>query len=203
MKKFLFCQFTMVSLVWINTSCDTPASQFPVVALPDTTSQEQLLSHGKYISLIGGCNDCHSPKIMTPEGPVPDTTRLLSGHPANDPLPKIVPTNDWVLFNHTTTMFVGPWGITYGANLTPDDTGIGNWTLDQFKTALRKGKYKGLETARPLLPPMPWQMFRHMNDYDVEALFTYLRSLPPVENVVPAVVAPDKITFNEMARRKP
>jgi hypothetical protein len=192
MKKFLLCHFTMVSLVWINTSCDMPVTQFPAVTLPDTTSQEQLLSHGKYISLIGGCNDCHSPKIMTPEGPVPDTTRLLSGHPANDPLPKTIPTTDWILFNQTTTAFVGPWGITYGANLTPDDTGIGNWTLDQFKTALRKGKYKGLETARPLLPPMPWQMFRHMNDHDMKALFTYLKSLPAVENVVPAVVAPDK-----------
>ena len=45
-------------------------------------SKDELIARGKYLVTFGGCNDCHSPKVMTPMGPMPDTTRLLSGHPA-------------------------------------------------------------------------------------------------------------------------
>lgn len=40
---------------------------------------------GEHLVLIGGCNDCHTPKKMTSHGPVLDTTLWLSGHPANMP----------------------------------------------------------------------------------------------------------------------
>jgi hypothetical protein len=115
---------------------------------------------------------------------------LLSGHPANDAVPKAIPTQDWVLFSNDLTAFVGPWGVSFSANLTPDDTGIGNWTLDQFKRAIRKGLYKGLDGSRPLLPPMPWQMYKTFSDEDLEAVFTYLKSLKPVSNNVPAPISP-------------
>ena len=45
---------------------------------------ESQVEHGKYLVSSMGCNDCHSPKVMTPQGPVPDSTRLLSGHPADE-----------------------------------------------------------------------------------------------------------------------
>ncbi|MCB9297006.1 MAG: hypothetical protein H6559_28375 [Lewinellaceae bacterium] len=45
-----------------------------------------------------------------------------------------------------------PWGVSYAANLTSDDTGIYLWTEAQFFRAIREGKYKGLEGSRPLLP---------------------------------------------------
>lgn len=156
-------------------------------------SQEELVARGKYLTLIGGCNDCHSPKVMTPMGPQPDTSRLLSGHPQEMPLPPLVKTNDWVLFNPTATAFIGPWGASYAANLTPDDTGIGNWTFEQFDRAFRQGKFKGLENSRPLLPPMPWQMYSNMTQDDVKAVFTYLKTLPPIKNLVPSPVTPDKL----------
>ncbi len=38
---------------------------------------EELLARGKYLTTIGGCHDCHSPKVMTSHGPEPDTTRLI------------------------------------------------------------------------------------------------------------------------------
>lgn len=41
-----------------------------------------LLQRGEMLATFGGCNDCHTPKLMTLHGPVPDKTRLLSGHPA-------------------------------------------------------------------------------------------------------------------------
>ena len=98
-----------------------------------------------------------------------------------------------MLFNMNLTAFVGPWGLSYAANLTPDDTGIGAWTFENFLTAIRKGKYKGLEGSRDLLPPMPWQMYRNMTDDDLKAVFTYLKSLPPISNIVPAPKSPTDI----------
>jgi len=156
-------------------------------------SKPELIKRGKYLTTIGACHDCHSPKVMTPNGPEVDTTRLLSGHPQADQLPSLPGNKDWISFSNDLTAFVGPWGVSYAANLTPDDTGTGNWTFEQFKTALRKGKYKGLEGGRDLLPPMPWQMYKNFTDEDMMAVFAYLRSLPPVNNLVPAPIGPDKL----------
>ena len=157
-------------------------------------SREEIIQRGKALVSTSACHDCHSPKIFTNEGMIPDTTRLLSGHPRDESFPKIpVEREGWVLFSMGLTASVGPWGISYSANLTPDDTGIGNWTYAQFETAIRKGKYKGLEGSRPLLPPMPWQQFKNFTDQDLEAIFTYLKSIKPVNNLVPAPVSPDKV----------
>ena len=117
----------------------------------------------------------------------------MSGHRQDEPLPpmeKNAGRNGWVLFNMNTTAFVGPWGVTYAANLTPDDTGIGAWSFENFKTAIRKGKYKGQEGGRSLLPPMPWTMYRHMTDDDLKSIFTYLKSLPKINNLVPSPKPP-------------
>ncbi|MBL7857389.1 MAG: diheme cytochrome c-553 [Cyclobacteriaceae bacterium] len=156
-------------------------------------SQQELIQRGKYLTTIGACHDCHSPKIMTPAGPAPDPERLLSGHPSDEPIPPLPGRTDWILFSPGLTAFVGPWGISYAANLSPDDTGTGNWTFEQFKTAIRKGKYKGLEGSRELLPPMPWDMYKNMTDDDLKAIFVYLRSIKPVSNVVPAPVSPNNL----------
>jgi hypothetical protein len=158
----------------------------PTQPLPP--SQTELIARGKYLVTVAGCNDCHTPKVMTEHGPEPDPTRTLSGHNRNEALPPIEKnaSKNWMLFNMNLTAFVGPWGLSYAANLTPDDTGIGAWTFENFLTAIRKGKYKGLEGSRDLLPPMPWQMYRNMTDEDLKAVFTYLKSLPPINNIVPA-----------------
>ena len=88
-----------------------------------TMTKEDMIKRGDYLVTTGSCNDCHSPKIMTKMGPVPDSTRLLSGHPASDPLPPLSKTDissPWIRFTPDLTAFVGPWGISYSANLTPD-----------------------------------------------------------------------------------
>ena len=180
----------VISALIFLTACSE--SREPSNTVP-ALSQEELIKRGKYLTTIGACHDCHTPKVMTPHGPVLDSTRLLSGHPQNDPIPTVVQTQDWVLFNQGLTAFVGPWGVSFSANLTPDDTGTKHWTFEQFKTALRKGKYKGLESSRPLLPPMPWEMYQHMTDDDLKAVFTFLHSLKPVQNVVPAPISPNQM----------
>ena len=95
----------------------------------------------------------------------------------------------WILMNEDITAAAGMWGISFAANLTSDQTGIGNWTEENFKRALKEGKYKGLEGGRMLLPPMPWQNFANIKDEDVKAIFAYLKSTKPVNNLVPQPVA--------------
>ncbi|MBI6116423.1 diheme cytochrome c-553, partial [Salegentibacter sp. F63223] len=41
--------------------------------------------------------------------------------------------------NQDLTAFVGSWGVSYAANLTPHDTGMGTWTFQQFKRAMVEG----------------------------------------------------------------
>jgi hypothetical protein len=86
------------------------------------------------------------------------------------------------------TAWAGPWGISFTANLTPDSTGLGNWTPEMFIAAIRTGKHAGV--GRPILPPMPWPQYRNFTDEDLRAIFAYLHSLKPVHNVVPQPVPP-------------
>lgn len=157
--------------------------------------EKALIDRGLYLVTVGGCNDCHSPKKMTPNGPLPDETRLLSGHPADEKLPD-VPTNiigpdKWgAITNNNLTGWFGPWGTSYTSNLTPDnETGTGNWNEDFFIKILRTGKFMG--AGRDILPPMPWYDYAKLTDADLKAIFAYLKSLKPVRNQVPApVLAP-------------
>jgi hypothetical protein len=122
-------------------------------------SNDSLIIRGNYLVAIMGCDDCYSPKVIGPQGPELDMSRRLSGHPSQMPLGKIstAALQDWVLFNRSNTATVGPRGASFAANITSSETGIGNWTEEQFVRAMHEGKAKGLEGARMLLPPMPWQ----------------------------------------------
>ena len=134
---------------------------------------------------------------MGERGPEVIEELMLSGYPSERVLPEISSDalqKGWMLMNEDLTAFVGPWGVSFASNLTSDDTGIGNWTLEQFKIALKKGKSKGLETGRDLLPPMPWQNFAHLTDEDLKAVFYYLQSTKPINNVVPAPIPPTDLT---------
>ncbi|HTQ64762.1 MAG TPA: hypothetical protein VMI12_08185 [Puia sp.] len=168
------------------------------VAAPKALSQAELLARGKYIITAGGCSDCHSPKIFTAQGPVPDSTRALSGHPEGSPnLPidkKALTPGNYMLMGPDITSFVGPFGISYAANLTPDSaTGLGAWTEEVFIKTLRTGKHLGLEGGRPILPPMPWQSISLYTDEDLKAMFTYLQAIPAIKNKVPAPVSPPEV----------
>jgi len=156
---------------------------------PTGISPDSLVKLGEYLVTTIGCDDCHTPKKMGPKGPELDMDRRFSGHPADAPLPPADTTmvkKGWLLFNMGITSFIGPWGQSYAANISSDETGIGNWTEQQFFTAIRKGKWKGLEESRPLMPPMPLMSFSQLKDQDLKAIFAFLKSTKPVKNVVPA-----------------
>jgi hypothetical protein len=161
-------------------ACSTAASSSP-----------DRVKRGEYLVSVIGCADCHTPLEMGPNGPQPDMSRWLSGHPEQmGPLPAVAPAAPWAWTGAATnTAFNGPWGVSYAANLTPDrNTGLGIWTEDMFLKALRTGKHMG--TSRDILPPMPWPMYRNATDEDLKSIYAYLRSIPPVVNHVPAVQPP-------------
>ncbi|MEJ8756894.1 c-type cytochrome [Pontibacter sp. H259] len=171
---------------------------FDASILPDKAAKKDVdlqkqIELGEHLVTIAGCHDCHSPKKMTAKGMEIDYANALSGHPSKMPPPDVNRTDvekKGLVVTQTLTAWVGPWGISYAANLTPDKTGIGNWQESNFITAIRQGKYKGIPNGRPLLPPMPWDMYRNMTDEELKAVFAYLKSIKPVQNVVPAPVPP-------------
>ncbi|HWG77280.1 MAG TPA: hypothetical protein VN660_10880 [Steroidobacteraceae bacterium] len=164
-----------------------------VAMAQQSSTDAAVIARGRYLVTVGGCNDCHSPKINTPQGPQVDPTRLLSGHPANARLPKVpaglISASKWgAVTTNDQTAWVGAWGTSFAANLTPDPTGLGNWTVDMFIKSMRNGKYMGI--SRPILPPMPWNWYGQMTDADLSAIFAYLKSLPPIKNLVPEAIPP-------------
>ncbi len=150
------------------------------------------IERGHYLVTLAGCNDCHTPWVMGSNGPQPDLSRRLSGHPQDLVMPPAPALGEgpwgWIGAG-SNTAYAGPWGVSFAANLTPDEnTGIGVWTEEIFISTLRSGRHWGV--ARPILPPMPWENFKEMTDEDLKSVFAYLRSIPPVSNRVPEPIPP-------------
>lgn len=188
-----------VALGLFIMSCNSnePKVQSENIAQQRDDEHEDAVQKGRYLVTAGGCFDCHTPKKMTPQGPEDDSTRMLSGHPANAPLPaidiKALQPGNWVLLSPDLTAFVGPWGVSFPANLTPDSaTGIGAWTEEVFIKTLRTGRHLGNANGRRILPPMPWFNLAKLKEEDLQAIYAYLRSLPPVNNRVPAPLSPQE-----------
>jgi mono/diheme cytochrome c family protein len=156
----------------------------------------EMVERGKYLVTIGGCNDCHTPFKMGENGPEPDLTRMLSGHPESVVItaaPTIEGDSRFIWAGvMTNTAFAGPWGVSFARNLTPDEnTGIGVWDEQIFMNTIRNGRHWGV--ARPILPPMPWFNYAKMTDDDLKAVFAYLRSIPPIHNRIPEPLPPAEV----------
>ena len=75
-----------------------------------------------------------------------------------------------------------PFGVVAAANITPDgETGIGNWTDQQFDTAVRDGKRPD---GKRLYPAMPYPYYTKMTQADVQAIRAYLNTVSPVHHEV-------------------
>lgn len=173
-----------------RTEIKTDESESSTANFGGYESQEKW---GEHLVTIAGCNDCHTPKKMTAHGPDLDSSLLLAGYVPKFPPPDVnrkEMESKGLAVTGDLTAWVGPWGISYTANLTSDTTGIGKWKEEQFIYAIREGKYKGLPDSRPLLPPMPWPMYKHMTDGELKAIFAYLKSTKPIRNVVPPAQPP-------------
>lgn len=118
-----------------------------------------LIQRGRYLVTLGDCTACHS-------DPTRSDSPFGGGH--------AVPT---------------PFGTMLSPNITPDlQTGIGNWTAQQFDDAVRRGRMPG---GKRLYPAMPFPYFARMSAADVGAIWAYLNTVKPVHH---AVVA-DQLSF--------
>ncbi|WP_036661765.1 cytochrome c [Pandoraea sp. SD6-2] len=109
------------------------------------------LRRGEYLAVAGNCVACHTAK---------------GGRPFAGGLGMPVPM----------------LGTIYTSNVTPDpDTGIGNWTFEDFERAVRHGVSKD---GSNLYPAMPYVSYAKINDDDVRALYTYfMHVVEPVKQV--------------------
>jgi hypothetical protein len=127
MNKFLFIGLIISvfgALLLMQVGCTQEVEN-------KTLSQEEMIALGEYIVSTNGCDDCHTPKIFTENGPVFDTTRALSGTPGGEVLPSLdvdmIGPDKWIATDKHLGTWVGPWGISYSANLT-----LGNFLFSQF-----------------------------------------------------------------------
>ncbi|MEO6188408.1 MAG: hypothetical protein ABIO82_05405, partial [Ginsengibacter sp.] len=97
MKKFLTVSFFII-ISFVASRCNQEQSAKTDItkdSIQVTTSAptyggfDNQVDWGKHIVAIGGCNDCHTPKKMGPAGPEDNMDLLLSGHPAQVPVPDI------------------------------------------------------------------------------------------------------------------
>ncbi|MBC7893749.1 MAG: c-type cytochrome [Sphingobacteriaceae bacterium] len=127
---------------------------------PDTLDR---VAYGKYLVTMASCGDCHTPTDKDHK-PVPG--RDLAGG----------------------VEFKFPQGTLRPANLTPDKTGLGQWTEAQFVQRFRV--YADPAFEAPKMDPkgfntiMPWLMYGKMKESDLKAIYAYLRSVKPVRNEV-------------------
>jgi mono/diheme cytochrome c family protein len=126
---------------------------------------QDAVARGKYLVVLGGCNDCHTPGYFFGK---PDDKRHLGGSEVGFELPGL--------------------GVFHGPNLTPDkETGLGNWSTAEIVTALQTGVRPD---KRILAPIMPWKALAQLTRDDAMAIAAYLKSIPAVRNKVPGPFGP-------------
>jgi mono/diheme cytochrome c family protein len=83
-----------------------------------------------------------------------------------------------------------PFGAIYATNITPDrDTGIGTWSEDAFRRALREGVGRD---GTHFYPAFPYDHFTRTSDADIGALYAFLMTREPVrqQNKSPELIFP-------------
>ena len=133
-----------------------------------------LVGLGSYlVNAAGACNDCHT------NPPFQEGGNPFQGQPE-----KINKEN----FLAGGMMF-GPF---VSRNITPDTNGLpAGLTYAQFKKVIRTGVDPDQlhPEISPLLQVMPWPVYRRLSDYDLRAIYEYLRSIPHAEPGAPAPAA--------------
>lgn len=154
---------------------DPPKSKpnFPMSMIMKTIPQKNMfkpkpdpkntVEYGKYLVELASCTDCHTPS----KDGVPVEGKYLSGG-IEIPLP-----GNTVVRSH---------------NLTPDETGLGQWTKEQFIKRFKQSlepEYKNTNyVPGQFQTVMPWTIYGGMNEQDLGAIYDYLRSIPAVKNQV-------------------
>lgn len=120
-----------------------------------------MVKYGEYMVNAAACMDCHTPME---KGQFVMPMYLAGGR-----------TFDLGIFKVTT------------ANITPDSTtGIGKWTEEMFLDKFKLYRDPAAYTANPgkLNSLMPWTLYAQMDDFDIKAIYRYLRTVPAVNHKV-------------------
>jgi mono/diheme cytochrome c family protein len=119
-----------------------------------------VVKYGGYLAMVADCGTCHSP--LTPQGP--DHTRMFAGGYIFD---------------------LGSNKVT-SANITPDSTGIGNWSEERFMNKFITYRDSSQINRDPgnQNTIMPLSLYAGMKDEDLKAIYAYLRTVQPISNVV-------------------
>lgn len=142
---------------------------YPEAVITKPAPSDQL-AYGKYLvndQLL--CYACHSANIQT--------------------INELKPEHSPGYLGGGTLMATDDGDPIYTANISSDpETGIGNWTYEQFYTLMKEGrKPDGRMIQTPMLP------YSYLEDWEIEAIFSYLMRAPAVSNAVdrkvPAAVA--------------
>ncbi len=155
MNKFVKIILALVVIgiiVVIGGLITMPYRSYDVKQFANETESERKdsIKRGEYVALTSDCVACHQTK---------DRKEDLSGGFAVET----------------------PFGTLYSSNITPDkETGIGNWTEQQFADAVMNGKGPN----GPLYPAMPYTSYVKMTDQDIHDLWNYLQTVTPVKNKV-------------------
>jgi mono/diheme cytochrome c family protein len=140
-----------------NLILRTMPTEASLTKKPDPSDQ---VAYGGYLVNASACADCH--------------TKFENGSFTGEPLAG-------------GREFALPGGILTTPNLTPHVSGLGSWTSDMFVQRFKMyGEHYVPEKVAPgeFQTIMPWVMYAGMKESDLEAIFTYLQSLPPVENYI-------------------
>ena len=120
-----------------------------------------MVKYGAYVVNSAACMDCHTP--------------MEKGKFVMDKL-----------FSGGFTFNMGSFKVN-SANITPDSlTGIGKWTEDMFLDKFKHYRDQANYVSNPgkINSIMPWSLFSKMDDFDIKAIYRYLRTLPRVNNLV-------------------
>lgn len=170
-------KYTVVSLAFLMTMLFMMVAATSAGATEDL--QDDKIEHGKYIATIAGCTACHTPLKPEYQNPQSLTLEQIQTLAFND----LAAADQSKLMAGGRLFDLGPAGIVFTRNITPDDeTGIGTWTDDQIKLAVKTGVSADGEV---LFPVMPYHVYSGMADEDLEAVIAYLHSLEAVSNQVP------------------
>jgi mono/diheme cytochrome c family protein len=157
---------------------------FATTAGASPNNQDDVLQHGKYIATIAGCTDCHTPYKAEYQDPSKFTIEQLQtiSFNAKEAL------DETKLLSGGRPFDLGPAGVLLTRNLTPDqETGLGAWTDEQIKLAVKTGVN---HDGKILFPVMPYHVYNGMADTDINAVIVYLRSVNAVSNKVPESTIP-------------
>jgi len=166
MQKKLSAIILIAFLISISVfySCNNNSKE-PTTGINNEDSLQAKLERGKYLVYsVVNCVDCHS-QLDTSKfsAPIVPGTEGAGGLAFHELLPEETP------------------GKIYAPNITPH--ALKDWTDDEIARAMTRGVNKKGDT---LFPVMPYHGLSRMAKEDVEAVITYLRTLKPIENNIPA-----------------